>query len=329
MKKTFKKLISKYRRGGAERHPVSLDTGCPEKGVGRGTPGVLRTPGVVALAFTLAAILTAGGFLAAQFGFFSGGTNAPSVPSDTMTRGLVGYWEFEEGTGQTVHNAANTGSVNDGTLGADTDVDTDDPAWGKGKNGGGMEFDGDNDFVNCGSDESFGVTEFTIEAWVFIGAVPTGNKEIISKKDFGFRLLIDENTSKFSLNIYDTDLNWKAAKPTDTYTVNKWHHVVATRSSNGTLICYQDAIPGTSSSSANPKTNNNLVALGIRAVDLSTDPFNGSIDSVRIYNRALSAEEVRYHYNRGGPVASWGFDEGSGTVVHDSSGNGFDGVLTP
>jgi hypothetical protein len=49
---------------------------------------------------------------------------------------------------------------------------------------------------------------------------------------------------------------------------------------------------------------------------------------VRIYNRALSAEEVRYHYNQGGPVAHWDMDEGEGTRAFDSSGNNNHGTIS-
>jgi len=42
---------------------------------------------------------------------------------------------------------------------------------------------------------------------------------------------------------------------------------------------------------------------------------------VRVYDRALSEAEVRYHYNRGGPVSHWKLDEGSGTTVYDSASN--------
>jgi len=54
--------------------------------------------------------------------------------------------------------------------------------------------------------------------------------------------------------------------------------------------------------------------------------FNGIIDEVRIYNRALSPEEIRFHYSRGGPVAYWKFDEGQGTKVYDLSGNNNNGT---
>ena len=55
--------------------------------------------------------------------------------------------------------------------------------------------------------------------------------------------------------------------------------------------------------------------------------MSGKIDEVRIYNRALSAEEIRYHYNRGGPVGYWKFDEGSVLTAYDSSGQGNTGTL--
>jgi hypothetical protein len=56
--------------------------------------------------------------------------------------------------------------------------------------------------------------------------------------------------------------------------------------------------------------------------------FNGLIDEVPIYNRALSAEEIRYQYNKGLPVAQWKFNEGEGLTAYDSTDGNDDGVLT-
>jgi hypothetical protein len=61
--------------------------------------------------------------------------------------------------------------------------------------------------------------------------------------------------------------------------------------------------------------------------DGSGDRIAGLIDEVRIYNRALSEEEIRYLYNRGAPIAHWKFDEGEGNIAYDSSGNGNNGTL--
>ena len=61
--------------------------------------------------------------------------------------------------------------------------------------------------------------------------------------------------------------------------------------------------------------------------------FNGSIDDVRIYDRALSAEEIlanmhtRPDYDDPNLVGYWDFDEGEGQIAGDLSGNGNDGQL--
>jgi hypothetical protein len=57
------------------------------------------------------------------------------------------------------------------------------------------------------------------------------------------------------------------------------------------------------------------------------DYMSGIIDEVRVYNRALSIAEVRYHYNKGGPVAHWKFDEGSGSTAYDSTVRNNDGTI--
>ena len=293
-----------------------------EKFAGR-TSSVLRTLGVAAV--VLASILVAGGFLAAQYGFFGGGTNAPSVPEDTMTRGLVGYWSMDEGTGSTAYDGSGDG--NDGTIyGAQ---------WTKGKNAGALQFDGTDDYVDCGNKPSLdiGTTDFTIEAWVN----PSGDdwKTIISKQsrsynngDDGWVLGIQNAPNLRNLIWYDQARGVSGGSGIS-ISNDIWTHIVVTKIYNDATIKFY-------------KNGNFISSIGSPAADIDVAHnlwigtngyknflFNGTIDEVRIYNRALSAEEVRYHYNHGGPVAHWKFDEGSGTTIHDSSGNGHNGTLTP
>jgi hypothetical protein len=57
--------------------------------------------------------------------------------------------------------------------------------------------------------------------------------------------------------------------------------------------------------------------------------LNGTLDDVRLYNRALSSQEVENLYNYGpAPVAWYKFDEGTGTVAKDSSTNELNGAIT-
>ncbi|NPA75501.1 MAG: PQQ-binding-like beta-propeller repeat protein, partial [Euryarchaeota archaeon] len=55
------------------------------------------------------------------------------------------------------------------------------------------------------------------------------------------------------------------------------------------------------------------------------DYFDGMIDDVRIYNIALSYDDILLLYNR--PVAWWTMDDGNSTVVYDYTGSGHNGVL--
>ena len=273
------------------------------------------------------AILTCSYFVAANYGFFSGGTNAPSVPEDTMTRGLVGYWEFDEGTGQTAYDASD--SSNDGQLGSTASSDDNDPSWtGDGKNGGGMEFDGVDDYVDCGSGSSLdNLSNVTIEAWVY-GKSDT-NYERFYDKDDGIVVYLLLNKLVVMAEYTTTNLE----RSTYEFDLNKWQHVVVTWNGSSTASSLKIYINGTEVSSYDTSGNgvgdkkddsaNNLYISG-RGANYN---WNGSIDSVRIYNRALSADEVRYHYNRGGPVGSWNFDEGSGLTAFDGTSNNNDGTL--
>ena len=73
--------------------------------------------------------------------------------------------------------------------------------------------------------------------------------------------------------------------------------------------------------------------VGIRPDKDFNNTFNGVIDEVRMWNRALSPPEIQVDM-RSKPVAStdgligyWNFDEGSGQTVHDATSSNFNGIL--
>jgi len=88
---------------------------------------------------------------------------------------------------------------------------------------------------------------------------------------------------------------------------------------------------------------------GINAVDLNTTDvlwiggnvdgrrWEGTIDEVRIYNRAITTDEVSYNYNSGqgratpqstdGLVALWHMDEGTGGTIGGETANNNDGTI--
>lgn len=57
--------------------------------------------------------------------------------------------------------------------------------------------------------------------------------------------------------------------------------------------------------------------------------YDGTMDEVRTYNRALTSAEIAKLYSwAAGPIAHWNMDENTGTTANDSTGNGNTGTLT-
>ena len=90
----------------------------------------------IIIAILISLTVVGGGF--ALNGYFGGGGN---IPSDTMTRGLVAYWSFDEGTGTTTYDGSDNG--NHGTFVTVASS----PKWTNGKVGGALSFDGVDDYV--------------------------------------------------------------------------------------------------------------------------------------------------------------------------------------
>lgn len=117
------------------------------------------------------AVFSGTGVVLGLNGYFGGGST--KITQDTSTRGLVGYWNFEEVAGQDIVDSS--GSGNDGTLGTSTLVATDDPTWSHATGtvaraaglGGVLDFDGADDLANIPDSSSLDITdEITISFWI-------------------------------------------------------------------------------------------------------------------------------------------------------------------
>jgi len=202
---------------------------------------------------------------------------------------LVAHWEFEDGPGSMT---AADSSVNNniGTL-VNLDAFTD---WTTGHVGTySLDFDGIEDYVNCGNDSSFNITdEITVAAWVKPANV-TSYQLIVSKRQTAhvnvpFDLHLSSNNAR--LLIHDGTNN-DAAQSSGGITAGNWHHVAAVYD-GANIIVYADGVAGSpvTRTAAIPVNTNNVV-VGRRA-DGAFDHFTGTIDDVRIYSRALSAAEI-------------------------------------
>jgi len=263
-------------------------------------------------------------------------------PNRDINRGLVGYWNFEEGAGQTTNDQTDEG--NNGTLGATTTASSDDPFWTTGKpstsiggsTGGALDFERDNsEHVSIPDDGSLSsLDKFTVTAWVNIETINAGDQMTIishagvnSVREFEFGVQTDGTL--FAALEPDSGVN---PASTGVLGVGTWIHVSLVADITGSQVLYIDGVQDGTGTAVRTSHNSNIpLSIGARESSVSaggiTQWFDGKIDEVRIYNRALSASEVRYLYNKGKPIAHYKFDEGAGATAFDSQGSN-DGTLT-
>ena len=105
---------------------------------------------------------------------------------------------------------------------------------------------------------------------------------------------------KFAINTFQVYTLGGAGVQSFTYNLpaNQWTHVCGVISANPTALYINGALFGAAGPGGGVASNSADFWLG-RSDPTNGEYFNGSIDDVRIYNRALSAGEVAYFYNSG------------------------------
>jgi hypothetical protein len=288
-------------------------------------------------------IITAG-LIAAQ------AASASVIVRPVFNSGLVGYWDFNEGEGSTAYDRS--GNLNHGALtNMDPGTDRVDSKSGLGQ---ALDFDGTDDKVNVAASASINdLNIFTFSAWIkYNGTLPNNQGYIGSKAGYNkvYLQLIDDGSTQINrLGVFvrqdGADVEYKSAN--NAISDNTWVHVLSTydpaRGDGARIEIYVNGKPlaltvaSEGNDSGSNDSSGNLV-IGSRTTD-NNRVFNGSIDEVRVYNRALSADEVKRLYNISKPkiatvpmseglVGYWDFNEGQGSVAYDRSGNLNNGALT-
>ncbi|MCH7724630.1 MAG: T9SS type A sorting domain-containing protein [Bacteroidetes bacterium] len=198
-----------------------------------------------------------------------------------------------------------------------------------------LDFDGTDDFIDCGNSSSVNITEFiTLEAWIKSDKFEA-TQSIIKKNGSGsgYELSLSSNGNVFfRLNGSNS---WRA-NSTSLYPHdgNTWMHIAATYDGTELTIYINGVAEGTDPTALDSiKTNSNNLVIGTNAADSTSGLFDGAIDEVRIWNVARSADDIRATMckkltgSETGLVGYWRFDNVSGTNVSDLTSNNNDGTL--
>lgn len=236
------------------------------------------------------------------------GTEAPYYA------GRLGEWWLDELSGPVIED--HSGQGNDGTASGGITYGVQGKVWTA------LEFDGSSGYIDCGNNASLDIDtgDFTVGAWVKLPAVPadgyfvdkgTGNLfdgyglAVIGGK-FAFVTDGDGGSGgKVSLTAADSAVG------------NTWYHVVGVRES-GVKTLYINKVAESTQADARELSDSSRPLYIGRAVN-DGGYFQGTIDEVVFYNRALSSDEIIELYNQASLVAHYTLDESEGEI-YDYSG---------
>jgi hypothetical protein len=240
-------------------------------------------------------------------------------------QGLVGYWAMNDGTGTTVGDSSGNGY--NGFFSGSV-------SWATGKHGGGVDFAGGNINSNNSTPFNFGNNSFSVGAWFKLDTT-TSYKTIVSKGGFWANDEFVLYANSGVLYFYVDKGGVKYYTPTISLATNVWYHAFGVYDGSYINLYLNGAFVGqTAVSNLNI---GNATNLRIGSGGGGSDAFDGLIDDVRVYNRALSAAEIAALYAQNetkvnastnskmteGLVGLWSFDgpDISGSTNYDRSGN--------
>lgn len=217
-----------------------------------------------------------------------------SIVSAACPSGMVSYWKFENNgqdsadgnTGNIVNNAR---YVSSGKLGMALNTTT-----------------ASTDYFNVsGANQNLKPDDkFTIEAWINPTAYSSSKTFILGKGRSGYPyqsylIYLDNGKIGFYYHgIIIISSNWQVPK-------NSWTYITITRDSNNYKLYINSIVNLTATNSANATYDNNPFVIGsaVPSFDTlwwgNTNNFQGKIDEVAIYNRALTQADISEHWNSG------------------------------
>jgi hypothetical protein len=265
----------------------------------------------------------------------------------SLSSGLVGYWTFDgpslnwkTGTVADMSGHGNTGQL----VGMST---TTSPTIGK--IGQALKFNGTSSYISVPNSSFVSPASITISFWFKQPSLDASTIMGLVNKDVGsigppYALQIAANSRALTFLVTNS-ANAAFTISSSNLTLGVWHHAVGIfNSATQTMTLYIDGAQASSGAASDIGATSGNLNIGQQKAGFSRY-FNGTLDDVRIYNRALSATEVALLYAAGqahvgdasvvlpavnllsGLVGYWPLNEGSGTVTRDYSTSGNTGTL--
>ena len=247
---------------------------------------VTPAPNQTGVAIVTVTVTDGGGMTNADT--FTVNVTAPTPPT---TGCLISHWNFEEGSGNTAFDVADS---NPGTL-------VGSPVRAPGLSGAALFFNGVDNYVNVPDSNSLDLTnQFSISLWFKPNTLLDGNsgRHDLLKKFLSYWFIFNypgnDGKLTFVLNsgapvVKSTTASWASGQ---------WHHAVATYDGANLKLYVNGALEGSIATTAVPVKNTAPLQIGGNSDQGYY--FSGGMDEVRLYGCALTAADISGLYNQGG-----------------------------
>ncbi|MEQ1637904.1 MAG: LamG-like jellyroll fold domain-containing protein [Methylococcales bacterium] len=204
--------------------------------------------------------------------------------SVTIKNGLVAAFGFEESNGTTVLDAS--GNSNNGIITEAVRIETN-TTYGKA-----LKFDGLNDLVTVNDSASLDFTTgMTLEAWVLPENLTGFGKTVILKEKSGgavYNLYANEDSNVPVSSFNDGD--YRIISAPSQLPANQLTHIASTYDGQYQRLYVNGGLVAQQSQNGQIEKSNGVLSIGGNSI--WGEFFEGYIDDVRIYNRALTASEI-------------------------------------
>jgi hypothetical protein len=209
--------------------------------------------------------------------------------------------------------------------------------------GNALSFDGSNDYVSIPDSDILDLkTQATLSAWINTKSLTTphgivGRWNYAGGPPYKDSILIEARGDvsrkfRFCIATSDQDSGVTVLASNQQFNANTWYHIAGTYDGVTMKLYINGQLDNSASKTGNIYANNSNWYIGAFNYG-NVAYFNGLIDDVRIYNTAMSAEEIlaimllKPTGSEPNLIAYWDFDEGTGQIANDSSGQGNNGTL--
>jgi PKD repeat protein len=211
------------------------------------------------------------------------------VDTPTGSGGIVAHWRLDESAGSVADDAVGS---NNGTL-------TGGPIWrpSGGQIGGALDFDGVDDRVALGNLDVSGGTGLTIAFWMNAGTLTNNDARFISKASGTqeadhYWMVSTVNTTGLRFRLKTGGTTSMLATAAGQVQAGAWYYVAVTYD-GGNMRIYKDGVQVASAGKSGTISTSTSVPVALGSQPQGGSAFDGLLDDVRIYNRALSAAELQ------------------------------------